>query len=212
MRSLPLTLIARLLPVAVLAAAGVAMTTSDDSDTSATPSGPSPQTSAPASNAAAPRYTKPPGEACAVLPESMIKDLVPGAKPAGNELKSSDLNRRTGCSWHALDDFEYRWLDIAYNVKSVAGKQGEQGKQGKQQGDGGSAVPGLGDDASVAEKTTKDDDQGIREAVVTVHQDNATVTVTYNGGDFESHKAADSDEIRKGAIGAAKKALAALDD
>ncbi|GAA1259124.1 hypothetical protein [Streptomyces javensis] len=202
MRSLPLTLVARLLPVAVLAAAGVAMTTSDDSDTSATPAGPSPQTSAPATSAAAPRYTKPPEEACTVLPESMIKDLVPGAKTTGNELKSSDLNRRTGCSWHALDDFDYRWLDIAYDVKSVAGKQ---------KSEGGSAVPGLGDDAWVTEKTTEDDDQGIREAVVTVHQDNATVTVTYNGGDFESHKAADSDEIRKGAIGAARKALAALD-
>ncbi|WP_413809931.1 hypothetical protein [Streptomyces sp. OE57] len=202
MRSLPLTLVARLLPVAVLAAVGVAMTTSDDSDTSATPAGPSPQTSAPATGAAAPRYAKPPEEACTVLPESMIKDLVPGAKPAGNELKSSDLNRRTGCSWHALDDFDYRWLDIAYDIKSVAGKQ---------KSEGGSAVPGLGDDASVTEKTTEDDDQGIREAVVTVHQDNATVTVTYNGGDFESHKAADSDDIRKGAIGAAKKALAALD-
>ncbi|MEU8872983.1 hypothetical protein AB0D24_17780 [Streptomyces javensis] len=202
MRSLPLTLVARLLPVAVLAAAGVAMTTSDDSDTSATPAGPSPQTSAPATSAAAPRYAKPPEEACTLLPESVIKDLVPGAKTTGNELKSSDLNRRTGCSWHALDGFDYRWLDIAYDVKSVAGKQ---------KSEGGSAVPGLGDDASVTEKTTEDDDQGIREAVVTVHQDNATVTVTYNGGDFENHKAADSDEIRKGAIGAARKALAALD-
>ncbi|MCC4317946.1 hypothetical protein [Streptomyces malaysiensis] len=202
MRSLPLTLVARLLPVAVLAAAGVAMTTSDDSSEGAAPAGPSPQTSAPATSAAAPRYTKPPAEACATLPESMIKDLVPGAKTAGNELKSSDLSRRTGCSWHALDGFDYRWLDIAYDVKSVAGQRGSEG---------GSAVPGLGDDASVTEKTTKDDDQGIREAVVTVHQDNATVTVTYNGGDFESHKAADGDEIRKGAIGAAKKAVTALD-
>ncbi|MBI0301144.1 hypothetical protein JBE04_43575 [Streptomyces sp. PRKS01-29] len=163
---------------------------------------PSPRTSAPATGTAAPRYAKPPEEACTVLPESMVKDLVPGAKPAGNELKSSDLNRRTGCSWHALDGFDYRWLDIAYDVKSVAGKQ---------KSEGGSPVPGLGDDASVTEKTTKDDDQGIREAVVTVHQDNATVTVTYNGGDFESHKAADADEIRKGAISAAGKALAALD-
>ncbi|WP_413115198.1 hypothetical protein ACK1X7_15440 [Streptomyces sp. CY1] len=203
MRSLPLTLVARLLPVAVLAAAGVAMTASDDSDTGATPAGPSPQTSAPATGAAAPRYAKPPAEACTTLPESMLKELVPGAKAAGNELKSSDLSRRTGCSWHALDDFEYRWLDIAYDVKSTAGKKGGSA--------GGSAVPGLGDDASVTEKTTEDDDQGIREAVVTVHQDNAAVTVTYNGGDFESHKAADGDAIRKGAISAAKKALAALD-
>lgn len=205
MRSLPLTLVARLLPVAVLAAAGVAMTTSGDSNEGAegaAPAGPSPRTSAPATGAAAQRYAKPPEEACGTLPEAMIKDLVPGAKTAGNELKSSDLGRRTGCSWHALDGFDYRWLDIAYDVKSVAGQH---------KSEGGSAVPGLGDDASVAEKTTEDDDQGIREAVVTAHQDNATVTVTYNGGDFESHKAAGADEIRKGAISAAKKALTALD-
>ncbi|MCO8303526.1 MULTISPECIES: hypothetical protein [Streptomyces] len=201
MRSLPLTLAARLLPVVVLAAAGVAMTTSDDSDAHATPAGPSPQPSATATGSAAPRHTKPPTEACATLPASLIKELVPGAKAAGNELKSSDLSRRTGCNWHALDGFDYRWLDVAYDVRSVAATPSG----------GGSAVPGLGDNASVSEKTTDDDGQGIREAVVTVHQDNATVTVTYNGGDFESHKAADADAIRKGAISAAKEAVAALD-
>ncbi|WNE96203.1 hypothetical protein PS467_13065 [Streptomyces luomodiensis] len=202
MRSLPLILVARLLPVAVLAAAGVAMTTSGDSDAHATPASPSPHPSAPATGSAAPRYAKPPTEACAALPEALVKELVPGAEPAGNELKSSDLSRRTGCNWHALHGFDYRWLDISYDVSDVARAKGK----------GGSAVSGLGDDASVTEETTEDDGQGIREAVVTVHQDNATVTVTYNGGDFESHKAAGTDAIRKGAISAAKEAVTALDD
>ncbi len=41
---------------------------------------------------------------------------------------------------------------------------------------------------------------------------NALVIVTYNGSDFESKKAPDTEEINKGAIKAAKSAVAALGD
>jgi hypothetical protein len=199
MRSLPLTLVARLLPVAVLAAAGVALTTTADSDAHPRPAGASPHPSAAATTTAPPRYPKPPSEACATIPASTVKKLVPGAKTAGNELKTSDVARRTGCSWHALDDFDYRWLDISYDVT------------GPRTPDSGSAVSGLGDKASISEKLTTDDGQQIREAKVTVHQDNATVTVTYNGSDFGTRKAPAAEVMHKGALGAARKAVAALD-
>lgn len=39
---------------------------------------------------------------------------------------------------------------------------------------------------------------------------NALVVVTYNGSDFETKKAPDTDEINKGAIKAARDAVAAL--
>jgi hypothetical protein len=41
---------------------------------------------------------------------------------------------------------------------------------------------------------------------------NALVTITYNGSDFETKKAPSTDEINKGAIKAAKEAVAALEN
>ncbi|MES4908230.1 MULTISPECIES: hypothetical protein [unclassified Streptomyces] len=223
MRSLPLTLVARLLPVAVLAAAGVAMTTTADSDAHPKPSAASPHpsatatassdpTSAPAPDGqgdgtAAPRYPEPPAKPCGTLPASTVKDLVPEAETAGTQLKTSDPAHRSGCSWHALSGFDYRWLDVTYDVSASAATRARSA-----QGDGPStAVPGLGDQASVSLTVTTDDQQRIREAVVVAREANAVVTVVYNGGDFETHEAAGADELRKGAVTAAKSALAALD-
>lgn len=221
MRSLPLTLGARLLPVAVLAAAGVAMTTTADSDAHPKPSAASPRPSASAPSApssgspvdgqgdgtAAPRYSEPPAEPCATLPAGTVKDLVPGAAAAGTELRTSDATRRSGCSWHALSGFDYRWLDITYDVSASAAARARS----EQGGVPGTAVPGLGDQASVSLNVTTDDQQRIREAIVVARLANAVVTVTYNGGDFETQEAAGADGIRQGAITAAKKALSALD-
>jgi hypothetical protein len=229
MRSLPITLVARLLPVAVLAAAGVAMTTTADSDAHPGPSAASPRpsatptatatapsgpTSAPPSDGqgtgtvtAAPRYPGPPAKPCATLPAATVKDLVPAAATAGTQLKTSDATRRSGCSWHALSGFDYRWLDVTYDVSPSAATRARSA----QGGGPSTAVPGLGDQASVSLNVTTDDEQRIREAVVVAREANAVVTVTYNGGDFETHEAAGTDEIRRGAVTAAKTALAALD-
>ncbi|MDX3231325.1 hypothetical protein [Streptomyces sp. ME19-01-6] len=223
MRSLPLTLVARLLPVAVLAAAGVAMTTTADSNAhpkpsatsphpSATATAPSGPTSAPTSDGrgtgtAAPRYPEPPAKPCDTFPASTVKDLVPAAATAGTRLKTSDATHRSGCSWHALSGFDYRWLDVTYDVSDSAAARARSA-----QGSGPSTtVPGIGDQVSVSMNVTTDDQQRIREAVVVAREANAVVTVTYNGGDFETHEAAGADEIRQGAITAAKTALAALD-
>ncbi|MBL1101616.1 hypothetical protein [Streptomyces coffeae] len=208
MRSLPLTLAARLVPVAVLAAAGVAMTTTSDSDARPRQADASPKPSAPApapgDSTAPPRYPKAPARACAALPADTVKKLVPGGSAAGNELKTGDVSRRTGCSWHALDGYDYRWLDIAYDVAGTS-PGGEKGP------DSAEPLSGLGDRAWIAETLTTDDGQKMREAKVTVRRANATITVTYNGGDFDSHQAASAAAIREGAIGAAKKAVASLD-
>ncbi|QLH21370.1 hypothetical protein [Streptomyces sp. Rer75] len=218
MRSLPLTLVARILPVAVLAVAGVAMTTSgsgdsDDTRPQAADASPTPSAAEPTGGGSgvtpdgggggastAGRYSRPPAEACTALPAATVKKLVPGAKTGGNELKSSDLTRRSGCSWHALDGFDYRWLDISFDIT------------GRAPAGSGDPVSGLGDKATVNDKLTSDDDQQVREAVVTVRKDNATIVATYNGGDFESHKAPSSKVVRDGAISAAKNALSALDE
>ncbi|MGW2324321.1 hypothetical protein ACWC5C_00990 [Streptomyces sp. NPDC001700] len=225
MRSFPLTLVARLLPVAVLAVAGVAMTSPGDPDDTRPQAADASPTPSAADEDGAPdgadpdgggsgikpdgggggastsgRYSKPPTDACAALPAATVKELVPGAKTSGDAMKSSDLSRRSGCSWHALEGFDYRWLDISFDVT------------GRAPGGSGDPVSGLGDKATVSDKLTSDDDQQVREAVVTVRKDNATIVATYNGGDFESHKAPSSKVVRDGAISAAKNALSALDE
>lgn len=57
---------------------------------------------------------------------------------------------------------------------------------------------------------TTEDKQQTREGTVLARVANALVVVTYNGSDFESKKAPGTDEINKGAIKAAKEAVASL--
>ncbi|MFH8367451.1 hypothetical protein [Streptomyces sp. NPDC018031] len=226
MRSLPILLGARLLPVAVLTVAGLAMTTNSHSDTqpeksaarpgpapddsaSARPSpgrseGSSPGDSSPATGTPAPgRYTAPPAEPCAGVPAGTVRKLVPGAPVAGKKIKASDTARRSSCSWNALDGYDYRWLDISYAL-AAGGRTTPPAAPGE-------PVAGIGDSATLNERLTTEDDQQIREAVVTVRVDNAVVTVTYNGSDFENGKAPGATEIREGALDAARAALRALD-
>ncbi|MCP9209771.1 hypothetical protein [Streptomyces cucumeris] len=214
MRSLPLTLAARLVPVAVLAAAGVAMTAPGDSDARPQQAGASPKPSATASAPGAAveqrRYPTAPATPCAAVPAAMVKKLVPGAPTAGNALRTSDVSRRTGCSWHALDDYDYRWLDIAFDV--TGGSGGTGGSDGGARGpEGAEPLSGLGKQAWIGEELTTEDGQKVREAVVTVRMANATVTVTYNGSDFGDRGAPSATVIREGAVGAAKQAVTALD-
>jgi hypothetical protein len=72
-------------------------------------------------------------------------------------------------------------------------------------------VPGVGDAGYSVVNLTTEDKQQTREGVVIIQASNALVTVTYNGSDFESKKAPSTDEINKGAIKAAKEAVAALE-
>jgi hypothetical protein len=200
-RSLPLTLVARLLPVAVLAAVGIAMTTTSDSDAHAKPSAASPHPSSSGSGRPVPHLARPPADPCATVSASTVKDLVPGANPTGSKLDVSDPDRRAGCSWHALHGYDYRWLDVAYDVAPVAGQSPSAGA---------STVSGLGDRATISEQLTTQDGNQTREAVVVVHVGGAEITVTYNGSNFESHKAPADDTIQSGAITAAKSAIAGL--
>ncbi|WFB09842.1 hypothetical protein LRS74_24440 [Streptomyces sp. LX-29] len=204
MRSLPLTLGARLLPVAALTAAGLAMTATGPSDARPKPAAGSDPSPAPSASAPAPRHSAPPRDACATLPAATVKPLVPGANPAGSLLTSTDATRRTGCSWHALHGYDYRWLDVTYDITPTRRPPTPATETP------GTPVPDLGDHATLTERVTTEDGQRTREAVVVLHQDNAMITVTYNGSDFASGEAADADTIRKGALTAARAALEAL--
>ncbi|MGW7264634.1 hypothetical protein [Streptomyces sp. NPDC054842] len=218
MRSLPLplALTARLLPVAVLASAGWALTsgplaatpTADHKPAQKTGTGTASAPSASAS-AAARTYTTTP-EPCRGVSVKTVKSLVPGAKTAGQEIASTDKSVRRTCSWNALKEFDYRWLDISFEIKKSDQVAENAYEQRTTEKSGGGAVPGLGDTAySVVDLTTKDKQQ-TREGVVVVRASNALVIVTYNGSDFETKKAPSTDVINKGAIKAAKEAVAAL--
>ncbi|MCP3819154.1 hypothetical protein NLX86_13870 [Streptomyces sp. A3M-1-3] len=215
MRSLPVTLAVRLLPVAVLATVGWAWTsgpyapaTGKDAPRAAASPGPQAAAAAGAATevAVAPVYGKPPA-ACAVITAATVKALVPGGKTAGTELPPADPSHRRTCSWSGLDEYEYHWLDVTLEVRDSvdAARTAYAKRQGR------TAVPGLGDEASVARALTTEDKQQTREAVVVVRVENAMVTVAYNGSDFESKGAPAEAVIREGAVRAAKDAVAALE-
>ncbi|MFG3018881.1 hypothetical protein ACGFZQ_10080 [Streptomyces sp. NPDC048254] len=222
MRSLPLplALTARLTPVAVLACAGWAMasgpdktSTSASGDTStqqtagqSASDGPSSSTT---STAATKTYAAAPAP-CGSIPVATIKSLVPGAKTAGKEIPSTDTKLRRTCSWNALKGYDYRWLDVSFEIMDTDAAAAKEYKQRVAEKSGGGAVPGLGDNGYSVVNLTTEDKQQTREGVVMAQVSNALVVVTYNGSDFESKKAPDTDEINKGAIKAAKSAVTAL--
>ncbi|MFJ4895807.1 MULTISPECIES: hypothetical protein [unclassified Streptomyces] len=217
MRSLPLplALTARLLPVAVLAAAGWALaadpfTATPTAEHNPTQDDPTDTASAPSTASTATKtYTASPAP-CAGIPVASVKTLVPGAKTAGQEIASTDKSLRRTCSWNALKGFDYRWLDVSYEIKSSDAAAEKAYKDRVSDKSGGGAVPGLGDSAYSVVNLTTEDKQQTREGVVIAQVSNALVVITYNGSDFETKKAPGTDEINKGAIKAAKDAVNTL--
>ncbi|MEU9593952.1 hypothetical protein AB0D84_30140 [Streptomyces sp. NPDC048193] len=213
MRSLPLplALTARLAPVAVLATAGWVLSSGPDTspaaEDSTPPDGGRPSASAPATQA----YTAAPAP-CGSLAGKTITSLVPGARTEGKEIPSTDTHVRRTCSWNALKGYDYRWLDVSYEVMASDEAARKSYEERVADRSGGGAVPGLGDEAYSVVNLTTEDEQQTREGTVLVRAANALVMITYNGSDFETKKAPGTDEINKGAIKAAKEAVAALQD
>ncbi|KOV61198.1 membrane protein [Streptomyces sp. MMG1121] len=215
---MPLALTARLSPVAVLACAGWALTSGPAAPAAAgghqaaqnTPTrSSSSDSSEPSSAASAKTYSTAPAP-CTSMPTATITALVPAAKTAGKEIPSTDTKLRRTCSWNALKGYDYRWLDVSFEV-SASNQEAEQEYQQRVTAkSGGGAVPGLGDSAYSVVNLTTEDKQQTREGVVMVRVSNALVIVTYNGSDFETKKAPGTDEINQGAIKAARAAVGAL--
>ncbi|MEU5533908.1 hypothetical protein [Streptomyces sp. NPDC020362] len=217
MRSLPLplALTARLTPVAVLACAGWALTSgpaakpSADGHRTAGQTTPTRSASAPSSTQVSKTYGAVPAP-CGSVPAATLKSLVPGAKAAGKEIPSTDVKLRRTCSWNALKGYSYRWLDVSFELADSDESAKKEYEQRVAEKSGGGPVPGLGDTGYSVVNLTTEDKQQTREGVVMARVSNALVIVTYNGSDFDTKKAPDTDEINKGAIQAAKAAVAAL--
>jgi hypothetical protein len=213
--SLPLALTARISPVVVLAAAGWALT-SGPATTPAAEKESAPQSAAAgetpsgASTAAASKQYAAAPAPCGSISAATIKSLVPGAKTAGKEIPSTDTALRRTCSWNALKGYDYRWLDVSFEITESDEAAAKSYKENIADKSGGGSVPGVGDAGYSVVNLTTENKQQTREGVVMIQASNALVTVTYNGSDFESKKAPSTDEINKGAIKAAKEAVAAL--
>lgn len=212
---LPLALTARISPVVVLAAAGWALTSgpaaTPAADKESAPQSASKSPSGASTAAASKAYAAAPAP-CGSVATATVKSLVPGAKTAGKEIPSTDTKLRRTCSWNALKGYDYRWLDVSYEITESDEAAAKSYKETLTEKSGGGAVPGLGDAAYSVVNLTTEDKQQTREGVVVVQASNALVTITYNGSDFENKKAPSTDEINKGAIKAAKEAVAALED
>ncbi|MBU6536709.1 hypothetical protein ACFUIW_35965 [Streptomyces sp. NPDC057245] len=219
MRSLPLplALTARLAPVAVLATAGWALSSGPDTSSAAKDEAPpdttnkSASASAPATEAATRTYAAAPAP-CDSLAGKTVTSLVPGAKEDGKEIPSTDTDVRRTCSWNALKGYDYRWLDVSYEVMKTDEAAQKSYRERVADRSGGGEVPGLGDEAYSVVNLTTEDKQQTREGTVLVRAANALVMITYNGSDFESKKAPGTTDINKGALKAAKEAVAALQD
>ncbi|WP_037885900.1 hypothetical protein [Streptomyces viridochromogenes] len=217
MRSLPLplALTARLSPVVVLAAAGWALSSGTFAATPAaadraTQKSGEESPSAPATQAVSKTYTTAPAP-CDSLAAKSVKSLVPGAKTAGKEIPSTDSKLRRTCSWNALKGYDYRWLDVSFEITESDEEAEKSFKERIAAKSGGGDVPGVGDAGYSVVNLTTEDKQQTREGMVLVRAANALVSVTYSGSDFESKKAPGTDEINKGAIKAAKEAVRALE-
>ncbi|MGW7817768.1 hypothetical protein ACWGLF_06455 [Streptomyces puniciscabiei] len=220
MRSLPLplALTARISPVAVLACAGWALTSGPAAPQAAAGHQTVQQTSAqsssssssdPSSTTAAKAYSTAPSP-CTSVPAATVKSLVPGAKTSGKEIPSTDTRLRRTCSWNALQGYDYRWLDVSFEISGSDQEATQEYEQRVKEKSGGGAVPGLGNSAYSVVNLTTEDKQQTREGVVMVRVSNALVIVTYNGSNFDTKKAPGTDEINKGAIQAARAAVGAL--
>ncbi|MET7473305.1 hypothetical protein ABZT17_02910 [Streptomyces sp. NPDC005648] len=209
---LPVALTARLSPVVVLAAVGWALssgpaTPADEHDSAHKTGTSSP--SAPSTSAVTKSYDASPAP-CGSVSVATIKSLVPGAKTAGKEIRSTDSKLRRTCSWNALKGYDYRWLDVSFEVMESDEAAQQEYKDRLTEKSGGGDVPGLGDAGYSVVNLTTEDKQQTREGVVVSRVSNVLVVVTYNGSDFESKKAPGTDVINKGAIKAAKDAVTAL--
>ncbi|MDQ0937079.1 hypothetical protein [Streptomyces turgidiscabies] len=213
---LPLALTTRLAPVAVLATAGWALSsgplapapTADHHDSATKSTSASP--TAPSASAATKTFAAAPAP-CTAVTVNTVKSLVPGAKTAGKEIPSTDTSARRTCSWNALKGYDYRWLDVSFELSDTDAAAEKTYRDRLTEKSGGGVVPGLGDAAYSVVNLSTEDKQQTREGVVLVRASNALVVITYNGSDFESKKAPSTDVINKGAIKAAKDAVAALE-
>ncbi|WP_370686513.1 DUF3558 family protein [Streptomyces viridochromogenes] len=195
-------------------------------DGGAKPSASSPASASPTVQAAA--YKALP-EACKVLSEKTLDDLVPKAK-SGKKGSSDDTSTRGSCSWSSLDNngvkgSQFRWLNVSLlrfesDASRGAGDKLAQEYYRAQAQDARSVtgaknttsqpVQGVGDEATAVRYDLKKKEGSFKQETVVARTENVVVTVDYNGAGLAGEKKPDGDTLNKLAQKALKEAVAAV--
>ncbi|MGC0330342.1 DNA-binding protein YbaB [Streptomyces sp. SAI-170] len=214
------------LPVVLLAAACSSGSDSDGGDAKQT----SPSvTASPSPTVRAAAYGTLP-EACDVLSDKTLEDLVPEARKSGKEGSSDDLESRASCSWDSLDNngvkgSQFRWLNVSMLrfESDVARGAGDELAAEYYEGQVEDAravtgaknvksapVAGIGDEATAVRYDLKKKEGSFKQQTVVARVENVVVTVDYNGAGLAGDRTPDADELMKDAQKAAKEAVAAV--
>ncbi|MFF4762812.1 DUF3558 family protein [Streptomyces sp. NPDC001292] len=218
-------------PVMLLAAAcsssdssaggGAKKTTAGDVKGSASAS-PSPTVQAAA-------YAKLP-QACKVLSDKTLGELLPKGAKSGKETTSSDLSTRTGCSWNSLDNngvkgSQFRWLNVSLLrfesdvTRGTGEKQAHefyqrQVKDAQHVADAqhvkSEPVSGTGDEATVVRYDLKKKEGAFKQQTVVARAENVVITLDYNGAGLAGDTTPDANDLTKAAERAAKEAVTAV--
>lgn len=164
---------------------------------------------------------------CKTVSEDTIEKIVPKAKAkSGTPGRSSDLSTRSTCSWHGLDGYQYRWLDVSlqrFDSDPTLGSGAERAKDffTKQvdsiEGTAGAKnlatgkAAGVGDAATTVRYDLKKGHDQFKNQTVVVRTANVVITLNYNGAGYEDGKTPDAKKLLQGAETAAKQVVSAVD-
>ncbi|MER6915728.1 DUF3558 domain-containing protein [Streptomyces sp. NPDC000594] len=177
------------------------------------------------------KYAKLPS-ACKAVPAKTVTSLVPSAKSkGGSPTRTSDSMVRAGCSWNGLDDkgvkgSQYRWLEVSFQRytsdqalgASGAARAGETYTKELEKAkatDGAkklktSALKDVGNQASLVTYQLRRTGEDFAYVTVVSRTENAVITLTYNGTGYAGAGAPSVGDLTKGAVDAAKEAVASV--
>ncbi|MFC9465349.1 DUF3558 family protein [Streptomyces coelicoflavus] len=215
-------------PVMLVAAGCSSDSGSDDGKDKAAEESAASKSASPSPTVQAAAFRKLP-EACSVVTEKTLDDLVPKGD-SGKEGSSNDTALRASCSWDSLDDngvkgSQFRWLSVSmlrfesdvtrgegdklardYYQKQLKDAQGVEGAKSVKT----APVSGTGDEASVVRYDLKKKEGTFKQQTLVARVENVVVTVDYNGAGLAGDKTPDADDLVKDAQKAAKEAVAAV--
>lgn len=168
-------------------------------------------------------------EACDVLSEKTLDDLVPKAK-SGKEGQSNDIATRASCSWNSLanngvDGSQFRWLNVSmlrFDSDVTRGAGDELAKEyydkqvkDAQATDGAKAtetepLSGTGDEATAVRYDLKKKEGTFKQQTVVARVENVVVTLDYNGAGLAGDKTPSADDLMKDAKKAAEEAVTSV--
>lgn len=169
-------------------------------------------------------------QACKVLSDKTLGELVPKGVKSGKESSSSDLSARAGCSWTSLDNngvkgSQFRWLNVSLLRFTSDATRGTGEKQAHEfyqrqvqdaqhvadaQHVTSEPVSGTGDEATVVRYDLKKKEGAFKQQTVVARAENVVVTLDYNGAGLAGDKTPNADDLTKAAQKAAKEAVSAV--